>query len=351
MDTNKRDVLRLSLILLFLILLLALVVQNSKVQKNTYYDQQVHAAEKMKTCMEAIKSYKSDLEIPLSDEDYFKTGLIGEPFNLITTTLGEVKAKRTTAHPDMAALVVKMFHEVGLKKGNRVGLGFSGSFPALNIAVLCAAEEMELEMVPITSVGASTYGANNYALTFPEMLHHLYQEGLLDTDSAMVSLGGDFDVGVNIDSDKIHEIEERLIESGLNLSKEPDLEKNVQLRLRTYGQIDCFVAVGGNITNGGTTEEAITLGQGILDGNQYFGKVDAKSGIIQHYLSKEVPVINLLNIEKITLTYGMPFDPIERDEIGTGTIYYTVTYPKFLISIGFLTGVSMLIFLYRKRGA
>lgn len=349
MNTSKKDEIRLSLILAFLILSLALIIQNSEVQKNVYYVQQVNAAEKMKACMDAVKAYKNNLGIPLSNEDYFKTGMIGEPFNLITTTLGEVKAKRTTANPDMAALVVKMLHEVGLKKGDRVGLGFSGSFPALNIAVLCATDEMGLEMVPITSVGASTYGANNYALTFPEMMHHLYQEGLISTDSVIVSLGGDFDIGANTDPDKVDEIEKRLVKAGLNLSKEKDLMRNVQLRLRTYGSIECFIAVGGNITNGGITEEAITLGQGILDGNQYFGIVNEKSGIIQHYLSKQVNVINLLNIEKITLAYGMPFDPIELGEIGAGNIYYAITYPKLLISVVFVIGVSGLVFFYRKR--
>ncbi len=349
MMTSKKDEIRLSAILIFLIVSLVLIVQTSRVEKNDYFIQQINAAEKMKICMEAVKTYKTDLGIPLSDEDYFETGMIGEPFNLITTTLGEIKAKRTTANPDMAALIIEMLHEAGLKRGDRVGLGFSGSFPALNIAVLCAGDEMGLEMIPITSVGASTYGANHYALTFPEMMHHLYQKGLISTDSVMVSLGGDFDIGANIDPDKIGEIEKRLVRAGLKLSKEKDLVRNVQLRLRTYGDIACFIAVGGNITNGGVTEEAITLGQGLLEGSHYTGIIDEKSGVIQHYLSKQVKVINLLNIEKITLAYGMPFDPIELNEIGVGSIYYTITYSKFLVSMVFFVGVSVLVFFYRKR--
>ncbi|GAU76123.1 poly-gamma-glutamate system protein [Fusibacter sp. 3D3] len=350
MNISKKEEIRLGAILIFLILSLVLIAQCSKVEKNAYYTQQVNAAEQMEKCMAAVKRYKYDLGIPLSDEDYFETGMIGEPFNLITTTLGEVKAKRTTANPNMAALMIKMFHEADLKRGDRVGLGFSGSFPALNIAVICAADEMGLEMIPITSIGASTYGANHYALTFPEMMHRLYQEGLIRTDSAMVSIGGDFDVGVNIDPDKRLEIEKRLAEAGLSLLRESDLERNVQLRLKTYGDIACFIAAGGNITSGGVSEESITLGQGLLDGKRYLGIVDEKSGVIQHYLAKQVDVINLLNIEKITLDYGMPFDPMTQTAIGVGGIYHKIAYPKGLIGIVFILSVGLLGLFYRKRG-
>lgn len=351
MRINIKDEIILAPVLIFLVLALALILHYSHVEINSYYTQQVNAAEQMKASMEAVKSYKKELGIPLSDEDYHQTGMIGEPFNLITTTLGDVEAKRTTANPDMAALIIKMMHEVGLQKGDRVGLGFSGSFPALNIAVLCAADEMGLEVVPITSVGASTYGANHYALTFPEMMHRLYKDGLISTDSAMVSLGGDYDVGVNIDADQVDAIEKRLVKEGLNLSKEPNLVRNIQLRMDTYGEIKCFIAVGGNITSGGISEEAITLDQGILWWKDYHGRIDGKSGIIQHYLSKQINVINLLNIEKITMAYGMPFDPLEQPKIGEGGIYHQITYPRFLVGIAFVIGIGVLFFLYRKRGA
>ncbi|MEG2930052.1 MAG: poly-gamma-glutamate system protein, partial [Oscillospiraceae bacterium] len=144
-----------------------LAASGGRAVKTDYYDTQVKAAQQLQRCMERVKLYKQELSIPLSPDEYFDTGMLGEQYNFITTSIGELGAKRTSANPDMAALAVKMFYEAGLKKGDRIGAGFSGSFPCLNLAVICAAQVMEIEIVPITSVGASTYGANNPQLSFP----------------------------------------------------------------------------------------------------------------------------------------------------------------------------------------
>lgn len=39
--------------------------------------------------MDAVKGYKAERDIPLSPEDTHQTGMIGEEFNLLTTTLGK----------------------------------------------------------------------------------------------------------------------------------------------------------------------------------------------------------------------------------------------------------------------
>lgn len=86
--------------------------------------------------MEAVRGYREELGLPLSPGDFHKTGLIGEEYTDITTTLGSIEAKRTAADPDMAALLVRMFSEAGLRSGDRVGAGFFRVFPSLNLAVL-----------------------------------------------------------------------------------------------------------------------------------------------------------------------------------------------------------------------
>ena len=134
-----------------------------------YYQVQLEAAGRMQACMDAVKGYKAERDIPLSPEDTHQTGMIGEEFNLLTTTLGEIGAKRTTANSDMAALAVKLLHQAGVQPGDTVGAGFSGSFPAMNLAVLTACDAMDVQVVYIVSMGSSVYGANNPDLTFPEM--------------------------------------------------------------------------------------------------------------------------------------------------------------------------------------
>ena len=78
-----------------------------------YYQVQLEAAGRMQACMDVVKGYKAERDIPLSPEDTHQTGMIGEEFNLLTTTLGEIGAKRTTANSDMAALAVKLLRPAG----------------------------------------------------------------------------------------------------------------------------------------------------------------------------------------------------------------------------------------------
>ena len=147
----------------------------------------------------SMAALEEELGIPLSELDYHQTGMIGESYTGITTTLGAIEAKRTTAWPEMGALCVRLLHEAGVRSGDTVGAGFSGSFPAMDLAVIAACQVMGVELIYISSVGASTYGANHPALTFPEMAHRLGEDGLLETDSAAVTLGGGGDVGGGMD--------------------------------------------------------------------------------------------------------------------------------------------------------
>ena len=172
-----RRVTRLSLLLTSLVLVLAcaLTVKSAHRVPAEDYAVRVDAAERLEACMERVKAYKAELGIPLSDEDWHETGMLGEDYTPITTTIGAPDAKRTTADPDMAALCVQLLEEAGVKAGDAVGAGFSGSFPAMDLAVLCACAAMDVKVIYIASAGASTYGANQVDLTFPDMVLHLVE--------------------------------------------------------------------------------------------------------------------------------------------------------------------------------
>ncbi len=47
--------------------------------------------------------------------DPYRTGLIGVESSMLTTTVGDIVAKRTTTNTAFAALVVRYFYELGLK--------------------------------------------------------------------------------------------------------------------------------------------------------------------------------------------------------------------------------------------
>lgn len=303
--------------------------------------------------MEAIRGYKQELGIPFSPLDFLETGMIGDDYSDITTSLGLIEAKRTTADPDMAALLVRMFHEAGLSAGDSVGAGFSGSFPSLNLAVICACDAMGLKLTYISSVGASTHGANQPDLTFPDMAHRLYTDGLISTDSTMVSPGGDKDMGLGTwDQAAFFPILDRLRDAGIPILMEEDFQKNLATRRAIYEKqnIRCFVAVGGNITTMGLGDSALYLGQGLLKHTLSPDRLNTKSGLVEWYLAAGLPVINMLNIKKICAEYGIPYDPATHFAAGESPIYQTVTYPIWIPIVGLsVSALALGLFAFLKK--
>lgn len=284
MSREKAPLKILSAALAVIVISVLIISQSGTLVPTAYYQQQIEARNRMELCMRVVKQYKQEAGLSVSPEDIHETGLIGEEFTDITTSIGAIEAKRTAADPDMVALLVRMFNEIGLQKGDRVCARFSGSFPSLDIAVISVCDAMEIEICYISSVGASTWGANQLELTFPDMAHRLYLDGLISNDSAMVTLGGDYDNGKGTFNESAFiPIAKRIEEYGITLMREEDFQKNLAARRTVYntGDIDCFVAVGGNITSLGVGDSAMTLGQGIIHRNLSPDQLSEKSGLVE----------------------------------------------------------------------
>lgn len=340
------------LIFLFLILCLAVwfISVGGQSVKTSDYEVRLAAARRMQACMDAVKSYKQKRNIPLNPEDVFGTGMLGEEYNGITTTLGDLQAKRTTANSDMAALCVALLEKAGVKQGDTVGVGVSGSFPSMNLAVLCACEEMKVKTLTIPSVGASTYGANNPDLTFPAMLKLLTNDGLLTDNVLRVTLGGDSDCGFSMDPKLRSQVEQSLNNLGITLWKEPDFQKNLQERMalyEEYGPISCYIGVGGNMTSIGVSGKKMTYG--VTGPKTMLAPVTEKSGLLDLYHEEGLPVINLLDIKKLCTDYGLPFDPAALPEPGTSAIYYVTSYSVPAVVITLLLALTVLILYWNRR--
>lgn len=305
-------------------------------------ERKVEAAELMERCMERVRAYKEEAGLTVSEEDIHGTGLIGAPYTLVTTTLGSLEAKRTTADPNMAALAVQLLEEAGVRPGGRVGAAFSGSFPGLNLAVLAACQTMDVELVYICSAGASTYGANQPELTFPEMAHRLVEDGLLAQDAAALSMGGDYDCGGEMDPDLRDDILARLRGLGPEVIWEADFQKNLAWRRAVYeadGPLDCFIGVGGSVTTLGLVEDQLDCG---VTKPCTVRTVTANSGLMEYYNHSGIPVIHLLNIKELAADYALPFDPPRLPEIGTGALYETTRYPWGWAAAGLAAAAALL---------
>src|SRR6266849_957949 len=129
-----------------------------------------------------------------------RTGMIGSEFTAITTTLGDLAAKRTTANPDFAAALVRVVATLELPRGTPVVIIVSGSFVGGNIAAITAAEALGLRPVVIASLSASMWGATDLEFNWLDIAAALRASGVIRARVAAAVLGGDGAVGGSMDA-------------------------------------------------------------------------------------------------------------------------------------------------------
>lgn len=345
MKENKKQF-ELGLIFFLLLIGLLFVRSTGEHKDLPYVSEMTAAAENMGRCEKVIRRERLARGIPLSEEDYLKIGLLGQSSSPITTTIGTPDAKRTSELPDMAALCVRLFREAGVKEGDRIGACYSGSFPGLNLAVICAADAIGADLVYISSVGASSYGGNIPEYTAPEMLNTVYEAGLISKKPAAVTLGGDNDCGDNMvgvllgDEEPILKAVRRLEQEELPLMAIEDYEENLKWRMEVYGDIDCFVNVGGNAAGVGKGEKTYEGSQGLL--RDLGEPLTKRSGLLERCLRQGIPSIQLLNIKELCLEYGIQYDPSEIPPVGREGVYRKKAYSKSgAAAVGILTVLGL----------
>lgn len=329
------------LVVIFLAALLGfLLVETTKMQqKYQAYKTQIAAARIMQQCLEEIRQYRLSLAIPIDPAlDPNATGIIGEEYTDLTTTLGNLEAKRTGTNPAFAALLVKFFTECHLESGDVVAINASGSFPMLILATLSAANAMNLSPLLIYSFGASMYGANIPEFTFLRMLRRLQETSLLPYEPIAVSLGGEFDRAEGLFDPNSKAVFLELAQSaGTHVIQEAELADSIRERQRLFQQnagqrpIRCFVNIGGSSTGYGETSASLQFPNGLVLNPPPDFPESPLRGLIFEYAARGVPVINLLNIRELATSHGLPIDPVPLPEIGEGGVYYRTTYRRGVI--------------------
>jgi poly-gamma-glutamate system protein len=286
----------------------------------------IEASRLMARAEEALRNCRALEGLPIDPEtDPNRTGLVGLETSSTTTSLGNLEAKRTSANPNFAGLLVDLFKEAGLGKGDSFAVGASGSFPALIVAVLTAARVSGLRPLMISSLGASDWGANNPDFNWLDMEGCLQGAGLLDVGSVAVAVGGAEDVGRDMSPEGCEALKARIRESGIPFLDEPNLETNVATRLLVYEKaasgrpIRAFVNIGGSWANIGTNPEILKLKPGLS--RRAFVPPPAERGVLQAMAAKGMPVIHLLNIRGLCERYGLPWDPKPLPGPGQGAFY------------------------------
>ena len=332
----------------------AIVEETRQMKPRPYLKEKMAAATRAVRCFEAIRLDRLGEPSTLDAEnDPEASGLIGQEHTLTTTDRGVLEAKLTSVNPNFAAVFVEYFKKARLRRGDAVAFSLTGSFPALNICGLAAAEEMGLKPVVITSVGASMWGANDPGFTWLDMETLLREKGVLDARSRAASLGGSNDRGRALSPKGRTLLRDAIDRNEVPFIRTPTLEEAIARRIAVYDSVAgsrgvrCYVNIGGGAASIGNQQGGQLIKPGfnrsIPDYNW------TQRGALHHFAAHGVPIVHILDIESIAETYGLPLVPEAVPPVGEGEIFHREAYDLRIAVPALLTYLVLCFGVLRSR--
>lgn len=236
-------------------------------------------------------------------------GMLGTEYSAVTTTLGSVEAKRAAANPAFAAAMVRQLHEAGVDPSSTIGITLSGSFPSLAIATLAAAQTIGARVVMISSLGASSYGANQPGATWIDIEGWLQKRGGLRYASLLVTAGAEGDSGGGLESEGLSMLHSAARRNGVGLQAPGSLQASIGMRLDALLASRCclLVNIGGSQAVMGSCAHAESVPNGYHRSLVSCG--DEDRGLLVRATERGIPVIHLLNVKDLAVRWGVPLVP------------------------------------------
>jgi poly-gamma-glutamate system protein len=331
------------------------IVESFKMNvKQPYYKEKVMAANYMLQGMEIIKQYRLQNIGPISNViDPARSGLIGVLSTPITSTTVDIDSKQTSINPNWAAVIVSMLKEAKVKNGSTVAVSLTGSFPAMNLAVLSAAKTLDLRLIIITSLSSSTWGANIPNFTWLDMEHLLYEKKFSRYKSVAASLGGVQDNALGMSEQGKNILRNTILKYGITLLEYDDLKKSMNARMEIYydqagnAQIAAYINVGGGTVAIGSFIGKRRYKPGLnLKPSQNAMRVDS---VMSRFARNKVPILNINYLKTLAQNQRFPVAPKKIQKIGEGEIYNRLEYNKILASV-VLVFMVVLLYLFMKLG-
>ncbi len=305
------------------------------------------AADRAATMMDSLKAERLRRGVPLEPAlDPGLTGLVGAPMSVVTSRPADLRSKQTSVNPNFAAAVVSMLTAAGVQRGDVIAIGWSGSFPALNLSVAAAVETLELEPLIIASAASSQYGANFPNFMWLDMERCLRDQGLLRCQSAWLSMGAGADRGLGLSDDGRLAIEQLAARHGVPMLRSDSREAAIEDRMQRYQQlavdrpIRAYINVGGGVASTGGERAKHRFRPGL---NRHVRIDDAKADCVMARFSQQgIPVLHLIEAKQLAARYGMPEAPEQRPAAG-GAQLADLTRPSrvsaTLVLVGLLLGM------------
>jgi poly-gamma-glutamate system protein len=295
----------------------------------------------------AVKAERLKREIAIDPvTDPAQSGLVGELISPVTSNHGVLSAKQATVNPNFAAVVVDMLKQAGVKPGDRVAVGFSSSFPAINISVIAALETLGAKPLIISSASGSQWGANHPDLLWIDMEAALNEAGVFSSRSIAASLGGVEDRGVGMSAESIELLRAAISRNNLPVIEPADFFDGINQRMLLYHKhaqgapIKAYINVGGGTTSVGTHIGKKQFAPGLNLNPPVAAELE--DSVMARFAAENVPVIHLVQIHDLAAVYGLPAHIAAMPPVGEGGVYAPQSYNTYLAAGGMMAIVLLL---------
>ena len=313
-----------------------ILVESVKVTRlQPHFDEKMAATELAAHAYDVIYNARLQRGYEIDETmDLTQSGVLGLAMSDVTSLAGDVTAKRTSINPNFAAVAVQMLHDAGVKKGDVVAIGVSGSFPGINTCVYAAAETMGLDPIVMTSGAASQWGANLPDLLWIDMERILVEEGVFKTRAIAASIGGFEDRGLGLSDNGLKAIDAGIDRNNLPRLSAESFEDAVNERMELYDKkaggkpIKAYINVGAGTVSVGRTLGKTMFSPGLnLESPDRIRQTD---GIMPRFTLRGIPVIHFAQIADIAAQNGLPVPPLVTPLPGEASVFEAVDYSKLL---------------------
>lgn len=311
-------------------------------------DRMLAAAERTERALKIIGQQRRKLGHRIFlEHDPAGSGLLGASMSQVTSLPGHLTAKQTSVNPNFAAVVAHHLLDVGVRPGDEVAIGCTGSFPALNLSVLAAAEALQLRPLLISSAASSQFGANDPDWMWPDMERMLFEEGLIQTRSAAISRGGLRDAGCGMTEASHRLLDEAIDRNGRPLLLAGSLRESIDRRLELYtadgeiGRFAAYINIGGGSASVGGSKGNDLWGCGLIEPADYRRLEEPIDSVAARFLAADIPLINMVDVVTLARSHGLPVAPTATPAVGEGSVYQTHFYRRPLATLGIFLVLGM----------
>jgi poly-gamma-glutamate system protein len=314
----------------------------------------VDTARQAEDAMAYIRDLRQKMRRIDADVDPLDSGMIGVSSSPVTSLAGHLPAKQTTINPNWAAVALKMLRDAGVEKDDVVAVAVSGSFPALNLAAYIALEQLGVRPIVIASGSASQWGANVPGLIWIDMSRELRAAGLINIKEVAGSLGGAEDRGVGVSDRGKDVIRLAIKRADVQFLLPATLDEAVAKRIALYSKyagrkpIRAYINIGGGTASTGPPAIDQYFEPGLI--TSAVPRAFAVDSVTGHFLKQGVPVLNFSGIATIARRYGLPLTPAAAQPIGSGGVYNTMGYRRWLAVLWMGLIIAMIYVVTRISG-